>query len=143
MNIHWHLEKSRSAVVIALILALHPMLLSLLLPLSTTIQSILIIQTPIAFWLMHNELAAHSGEQNNRLSWKDGQWSLGNEKIIRQGYQTNKSFSLGLLIHLSIKGDYGKSIGFWLFPDSVKNNHQDWRLLHACIHLSRQINPGK
>ena len=143
MNLHWHLEKSRYAVVIAMIIAIVPSLLSLVLTLSDATQLILNIQAPITFWLLHNELVSHIGKQYRRLSWANGIWSIGDDIIYHQGCQTNNSFSLGLLHYLSIKGDNEKRIEFWLFPDSLKNNREDWRHLQACFHLSKQANQDK
>ena len=137
MQLHWQLKASQYAKITILCLSLLPLVLSLLLPLTAVIQIMLLLLTPILFFLLINNMTGLYSDTAMSLSWNDGVWVFNNANITVEGLISEQSFSLGAIIFLSIKDPQQQSLDLWLWPDSIHSYQHGWRQLHCCFHLSK------
>ena len=138
------IKKSRYARTAIYMLVALPFLCSLILNLPKEIQlALFLLSVALLRALLFNIFSVLSNEENY-LSWQDGIWTFCTQELIIKGKQRKQSFSLGLVLFLSIEDPAGNYFFLWLFPDSPSDDssggqeeHQkDWRHLHSCFNLS-------
>ncbi len=136
----WQIRQSRYSTYLILILVSIPLLTSLLLKLSWIAHLGTVILLPLFYYLLIKNISIPGACTESTLSWQNGKWMFSNDVLHICGFKENCSFSLGKLMHLSIKDNNNDSINIWLFPDNFNKEAQEWRQLHSCFYLSDYIN---
>ncbi|MCP3672856.1 MAG: hypothetical protein GY829_00095 [Gammaproteobacteria bacterium] len=136
MQLQWIIKKSWYARIIIGLLAVLPVLLSLMLNLSGSILLTLIFCSAALSWTLLTNVLSKLPDGQGYLSWHDGTWVFITQETTIRGKQRKQSFSVGGVLFLSIEDSKGEQHNLWLFPDSVHNSQQGWRHLHTCYYLS-------
>ncbi|MCP4412745.1 MAG: hypothetical protein GY808_09300 [Gammaproteobacteria bacterium] len=143
MQGHWQLQNSRYAVKVILFLALSLLLLSFFLNITLFAKSGVIFLIPIFIYLLYNNIVLPGSESEYSLSWSEGSWTFCNQSSCKhainiQGIKNKRSFSLGIMMLLSITDENNRTVELWLFPDSISSQQNNWRKLHCCFFLSAE-----
>jgi len=139
MGTYWQIQNSRYAIYLILILAFIPLLCSFLIQLAWIANIGIVILIPLFLYLLHENISLPGESIDYMLSWQNGLWVFSNNEICISGMKNKSSFSLGFMMHLSIKDRNNEIVDLWLFPDSLKKGSQGWHYLHSCFYLSERI----
>jgi len=141
VDVHWQLKPSVLSQRLIIVISLLPLTLSIIIG-SLEATLIIILLTPVFYFLLVDALQLLSANQRGKLWWQDGSWHFSSPKIITEGIQSEQSFTIGLLLLLAIEDESGRVTNLWLFPDSLCDTQRDWRHLQACFQLSGLITVG-
>lgn len=139
MHKHWQIKKSLFARVLISCLASIPIGLSIVLQQDVIIQISLVILTIFLLNSLFRNINSVYSDEDNILSWRDGSWAFYNRNLSVEGLINNKSFSLGVIMFLSISDPLNKNLELWIFPDSFNDNPEGWRHLQCCFYLSKKV----
>jgi len=136
MRVQIHLKRSAQSIITISFLSALPLTTGLVVPLSGMSFFLVLLLTPLLWWLFYNNIISDVIDDESHLSWNDGIWTFRNAQTICQGMQSKVSFSLGLVVFLSIEDENDQKIELWLFPDSLFDSKSAWRHLLCCLYLS-------
>ncbi|MFT5520045.1 MAG: hypothetical protein ACI9IA_000632 [Enterobacterales bacterium] len=156
MKLEWQIKPSKICTVVIVLLSIMPVIIAISMGQSSQMIGLVILLSSLMFFLLFRSTNLTSRYPSKKLTWEDEHWSFNNKELTITGVQSKYSFSLELMLFLSIESEDGQRIALWLFPDNIMSKTVDiettvlqssretrvetrqikWRHLHCCFHLS-------
>lgn len=147
MRLEWQIKSSKICTVTIVLLSTTPVIISISIQQTNQVTGLVILLSSLMLFLLCKSTYQTSQYPSKQLIWEDGHWSFNNKTMRITGVQSKYSFSLDLMMFLSIESEDGQKVDLWLFPDNLQSNtvyletsselrQMKWHYLHCCFHLS-------